>query len=82
MELVGPESAVLLHLLLHALQGSVSVRFCLHEASFCFVCCHLASGGKEADEMRRNSNVMNILSRTCFSSDASNDLPKKILNHA
>ncbi|CAL9167176.1 unnamed protein product [Musa hybrid cultivar] len=62
-------------------KGSVSVRFCLHESSFCFVCCHLASGGKEADEMRRNSNVMDILSRTCFSSDASNDLPKKILNH-
>ncbi|CAD5181299.1 unnamed protein product [Musa acuminata subsp. malaccensis] len=62
-------------------KGSVSVRFCLHESSFCFVCCHLASGGKEGDEMRRNSNVMDILSKTCFSSDSSNDLPKKILDH-
>nr|XP_018678915.1 PREDICTED: type IV inositol polyphosphate 5-phosphatase 9-like isoform X2 [Musa acuminata subsp. malaccensis] len=36
---------------------------------------------KEGDEMRRNSNVMDILSKTCFSSDSSNDLPKKILDH-
>ncbi|XP_042439255.1 type IV inositol polyphosphate 5-phosphatase 9-like isoform X1 [Zingiber officinale] len=47
-------------------KGAVSARFCLHETSFCFVCCHLASGGKEGDEMNRNSDAMEILSRTSF----------------
>ncbi|KAJ8470275.1 hypothetical protein OPV22_024618 [Ensete ventricosum] len=62
-------------------KGSVSLRFCLHETSFCFVCCHLASGGKQGDEMHRNADFMDILSRTCFRSGSSVDLPKKILDH-
>ncbi|THU61710.1 hypothetical protein C4D60_Mb07t26190 [Musa balbisiana] len=62
-------------------KGSVSLRFCLHETSFCFVCCHLASGGKQGDEVHRNADFMDILSRTRFGSDSSVDLPKKILNH-
>ncbi|URE15458.1 hypothetical protein MUK42_10841 [Musa troglodytarum] len=62
-------------------KGSVSLRFCLHETSFCFVCCHLASGGKKGDEVHRNADFMDILSRTCFCSDSSVDLPKKILDH-
>jgi hypothetical protein len=63
------------------LQGAVSVRFRLHETSFCFVCCHLASGGREGDEKYRNSNVAEILSRTNFPRGPSLDLPRKILDH-
>ncbi|MED6212970.1 Type IV inositol polyphosphate 5-phosphatase 9 [Stylosanthes scabra] len=63
-------------------KGSVSVRFRLHETSFCFVCSHLASGGREGDEKHRNSNVAEIFSRTSFPSKGPLlDLPRKILDH-
>ncbi|XP_010271141.1 PREDICTED: type IV inositol polyphosphate 5-phosphatase 9 isoform X2 [Nelumbo nucifera] len=62
-------------------KGSVSVRFYLRETSFCFVCSHLASGGKEGDERNRNSNVAEILSRTSFPRGPSLDLPRTILDH-
>ncbi|ONK61283.1 uncharacterized protein A4U43_C08F28090 [Asparagus officinalis] len=63
-------------------KGSVSVRFCLHGTSFCIVCCHLASGGKEGDEVRRNSDAMEIFSRTTFPRGSESlDLPQKILDH-
>ncbi|GJW68040.1 type IV inositol polyphosphate 5-phosphatase 9 [Tanacetum coccineum] len=64
-------------------KGSVSVRFQFHETSFCFVCSHLASGGREGDERTRNSNAAEILSRTSFPTamGPSLDLPKKILDH-
>ncbi|KAG6650662.1 hypothetical protein CIPAW_06G058700 [Carya illinoinensis] len=62
-------------------KGAVSVRFRLHETSFCFVCIHLASGGREGDEKYRNSNVAEILSRTSFPRGPSLDLPRKILDH-
>ncbi|XP_077230964.1 type IV inositol polyphosphate 5-phosphatase 9-like [Tasmannia lanceolata] len=62
-------------------KGSVSIRFCLHGTSFCFVCCHLASGGKEGDEMHRNSDVEEILSRTSFPRGPSLHFPRKILDH-
>jgi len=63
------------------LQGSVSVRFVLHETSFCFVCAHLASGGRGGDEKLRNSNVAEIFSRTSFPRGPMLDLPRKILDH-
>lgn len=63
------------------LQGSVTVRFQLHEASFCFVCSHLASGGREGDEKCRNSNVAEIFSRTSFPKGPLLDLPRTILDH-
>jgi len=59
----------------------VSVRFVLHETSFCFVCGHLASGGREGDERHRNSNVSEIFSRTSFPKGPLLDLPTKILDH-
>ncbi|KAG8634813.1 hypothetical protein MANES_17G089300v8 [Manihot esculenta] len=62
-------------------KGSVSVRFQVHETSFCFVCSHLASGGREGDEKYRNSDVAEILSRTSFPKGPSLDLPRKILDH-
>ncbi|KAL8157661.1 type IV inositol polyphosphate 5-phosphatase 9-like [Apium graveolens] len=62
-------------------KGSVSVRFRLHETSFCFVCSHLASGGRFGDEKIRNSNVADIFSRTSFPICPTLDLPRKILDH-
>ncbi|XP_061957325.1 type IV inositol polyphosphate 5-phosphatase 9-like [Populus nigra] len=62
-------------------KGSVSVRFCLHETSLCFVCSHLASGGKEGDEKNRNADATEILSRTRFSRGPLRNLPRKILDH-
>lgn len=62
-------------------KGSVSVRFQIHETSFCFVCSHLASGGREGDENHRNSNVNEILSRTSFPRGPLLDLPRNILDH-
>ncbi|KAI3455119.1 hypothetical protein Pfo_011782 [Paulownia fortunei] len=62
-------------------KGSVSIRFCLHETSFCFVCSHLASGGKEGDERHRNTDAAHILARTLFPAKPLPHLPRKILDH-
>ncbi|XP_010554268.1 PREDICTED: type IV inositol polyphosphate 5-phosphatase 9-like isoform X2 [Tarenaya hassleriana] len=62
-------------------KGAVSVRYKLHETSFCFVCGHLASGGRDKDGKKRNSDVADILSRSSFPRGPSLDLPKKILDH-
>ncbi|OEL36309.1 Type IV inositol polyphosphate 5-phosphatase 7 [Dichanthelium oligosanthes] len=48
------------------LQGSISISMSLHHTTFCFICCHLTSGEKEGDELRRNSDVMEILRKTRF----------------
>ncbi|KAM0924708.1 hypothetical protein ACQ4PT_004655 [Festuca glaucescens] len=47
-------------------KGSISISMSLHHTTFCFVCCHLTSGEKEGDELRRNSDVMEILKKTRF----------------
>lgn len=48
------------------LQGCISISMTLHQTSFCFVCCHLASGEKEGDELKRNADVTEILKSTQF----------------
>ncbi|KAI3871127.1 hypothetical protein MKW98_015027 [Papaver atlanticum] len=48
-------------------KGSVSISMTLHQTTFCFVCTHLTSGEKEGDEVRRNSDVNEILKKTKFS---------------
>uniref|UniRef100_A0A7N0SYA2 Inositol polyphosphate-related phosphatase domain-containing protein n=1 Tax=Kalanchoe fedtschenkoi TaxID=63787 RepID=A0A7N0SYA2_KALFE len=47
-------------------KGSISISMSVHQTSFCFICCHLTSGQKEGDELRRNSDVMEILRKTRF----------------
>ncbi|KAG8649253.1 type I inositol polyphosphate 5-phosphatase 8 isoform X2 [Manihot esculenta] len=48
-------------------KGSISISMTLHQTTFCFVCTHLTSGEKEGDEIRRNSDVSEILKKTRFS---------------
>ncbi|CAN1354643.1 Type IV inositol polyphosphate 5-phosphatase 9, partial [Linum perenne] len=64
-------------------KGSVSVRFFVEKTSFCFVCSHLASGGKEGDERYRNADAGEIMSRTNFRRPrtGAGNLPRKILHH-
>ncbi|XP_038714451.1 type IV inositol polyphosphate 5-phosphatase 7-like [Tripterygium wilfordii] len=47
-------------------KGSISISMSLHQTSFCFICSHLTSGQKEGDELRRNSDIMEILRKTRF----------------
>ncbi|XP_020113601.1 type I inositol polyphosphate 5-phosphatase 10-like isoform X1 [Ananas comosus] len=65
-------------------KGCISVSMTLHQTSFCFVCSHLASGEKEGDELRRNSDVIEILKHTQFRRicrRAGRKIPEKILEH-
>lgn len=65
-------------------KGSISISMTLQQTSFCFVCCHLTSGQKEGDELRRNADVMEILRKTRFPRvDGSRDenSPQTILEH-
>ncbi|XP_057868598.2 type IV inositol polyphosphate 5-phosphatase 7 [Cryptomeria japonica] len=65
-------------------KGSISISMLFDQASFCFVCTHLTSGQKGGDEMRRNSDVIEIIKRTRFP-QARDSLVKKspesILEH-
>ncbi|KAE8728438.1 Type I inositol 1,4,5-trisphosphate 5-phosphatase CVP2 [Hibiscus syriacus] len=47
-------------------KGSISISMSFHQTTFCFVCSHLTSGQKDGDELRRNSDVMEILRKTRF----------------
>ncbi|GLJ15963.1 hypothetical protein SUGI_0263990 [Cryptomeria japonica] len=62
-------------------KGSISISLRLHQSNLCFVCVHLASGHKEGDEARRNSDVAEILKRTIFSRSSSILSPRTIMGH-
>ncbi|XP_058085481.1 type I inositol polyphosphate 5-phosphatase 5-like [Magnolia sinica] len=65
-------------------KGCISVSITLHQTSFCFVCCHLASGEKEGDELRRNADVAEILKNTQFPKICkapTQRIPERILDH-
>jgi len=63
------------------LQGSISVSMTIHETHFCFVCCHLASGEKNGDELKRNTNVEEIHRRTGFNPIHMVGMPRRIHDH-
>ncbi|KAJ8749504.1 hypothetical protein K2173_025699 [Erythroxylum novogranatense] len=65
-------------------KGSIAISMSLHQTSFCFICSHLTSGQKEGDELRRNSDVMQILRKTRFPQVhgmGDENLPQTILEH-
>ncbi|KAL6911504.1 hypothetical protein ACP4OV_000309 [Aristida adscensionis] len=64
--------------------GCIAMSMTLHQTSICFVCCHLASGEKEGDEVRRNSDVAEILKSTQFPRICKvpgQRIPEKIIEH-
>nr|XP_025881441.1 type I inositol polyphosphate 5-phosphatase 1 isoform X1 [Oryza sativa Japonica Group] len=62
-------------------KGSISVSMSIHQTHFCFVCCHLTSGEKDGDELKRNADVEEILRRTVFNPLPGLSTPKGILGH-
>ncbi|XP_072958615.1 type IV inositol polyphosphate 5-phosphatase 7-like isoform X2 [Typha angustifolia] len=65
-------------------KGSISISMSLHQTTFCFICSHLTSGQKEGDELRRNSDVLEILRKTRFPQVhgvGDHKLPETILEH-
>lgn len=67
------------------MQGCISVSMTLHRTSFCFVCSHLAAGEKEGDELKRNTDVAEILKSTHFQnvckSGSNHQAPENIIDH-
>ncbi|KAK7369373.1 hypothetical protein VNO80_11410 [Phaseolus coccineus] len=65
-------------------KGCISMSMSLHQTSFCFVCSHLASGEKDGDELKRNSDVTEILKSTQFPRICKNPCrraPERIVDH-
>ncbi|XP_071706412.1 type I inositol polyphosphate 5-phosphatase 2-like isoform X2 [Rutidosis leptorrhynchoides] len=62
-------------------KGSISVSMSLYQTRLCFVCSHLTSGHKDGDDERRNSDVVEILRRTRYSSVLDPDQPQTIPSH-
>ncbi|KAK9134322.1 hypothetical protein Syun_013652 [Stephania yunnanensis] len=65
-------------------KGCIAVSMSLHKTTFCFICSHLASGEKEGDELRRNSDVTEILKNTQFPRVCKHpwhEMPENIVNH-
>ncbi|KAL3648994.1 Type IV inositol polyphosphate 5-phosphatase 7 [Castilleja foliolosa] len=65
-------------------KGSISISMVLHQTSLCFVCSHLTSGQKEGNELRRNSDFIEILRKTRFprvNGGNNEKSPETILEH-
>lgn len=65
-------------------KGCIAVSMTLHQTSFCFICSHLASGEREGDELKRNSDVNEILKNAQFRkiyNKRCRRMPMKILQH-
>lgn len=65
-------------------KGCISISLSLHQTTLCFVCSHLASGEKEGDELKRNSDVIEILKCTQFPKickKPSRPMPERIIDH-
>ncbi|KAK8942047.1 Type I inositol 1,4,5-trisphosphate 5-phosphatase 1 [Platanthera guangdongensis] len=62
-------------------KGSISASMSIYQTLFCFVCCHLTSGEKDGDKLRRNAEVQEIHKRTLFRSTPGIGLPKTIFDH-
>ncbi|KAJ3695793.1 hypothetical protein LUZ60_001170 [Juncus effusus] len=65
-------------------KGCIAISMSVHRTSFCFVCSHLASGEKEGDELKRNSDVAEILKSTQFPKICKvpgRQIPERILDH-
>ncbi|XP_004292579.1 PREDICTED: type I inositol 1,4,5-trisphosphate 5-phosphatase CVP2 [Fragaria vesca subsp. vesca] len=65
-------------------KGSISISMSLHQTSLCFICSHLTSGQKDGDELRRNSDVLEILRKTRFprvNGMGDENSPQTILEH-
>ncbi|TVU35305.1 hypothetical protein EJB05_17189 [Eragrostis curvula] len=63
------------------LQGSISVSMSIYQTHFCFICCHLTSGEKDGDELKRNADVQEIHRRTIFNPVSRVSMPKTIYDH-
>ncbi|KAJ4715685.1 Type I inositol polyphosphate 5-phosphatase 5 [Melia azedarach] len=65
-------------------KGCTSISMTVYNTSFCFVCSHLASGEKDGDELKRNSDVAEILKSTQFPKickDPNPRAPERIIDH-
>uniref|UniRef100_A0A0A9B3G8 Inositol polyphosphate-related phosphatase domain-containing protein n=1 Tax=Arundo donax TaxID=35708 RepID=A0A0A9B3G8_ARUDO len=62
-------------------KGSISVSMSIYQTHFCFICCHLTSGEKDGDELKRNADVQEIHRRTIFNPVSRVSIPKTIYDH-
>ncbi|KAK3165275.1 hypothetical protein QOZ80_1AG0031170 [Eleusine coracana subsp. coracana] len=62
-------------------KGSISVSMSIYQTHFCFICCHLTSGEKDGDELKRNADVQEIHRRTIFNPISRVSMPKTIYDH-
>lgn len=62
-------------------KGSISVSMSVYQTHFCFICCHLTSGEKDGDELKRNADVQDIHRRTIFNPVSRVSTPKTIYDH-
>uniref|UniRef100_A0ACD5VKC0 Uncharacterized protein n=1 Tax=Avena sativa TaxID=4498 RepID=A0ACD5VKC0_AVESA len=62
-------------------KGSIAVSMSIYQTHFCFICCHLTSGEKDGDELKRNADVQEIHRRTIFHPVSRVSTPKTIYDH-